>query len=852
MKTPHHRTWVAFGLSILFGILVQFHALAQVTPFIESGDDWRVLDNGTDPGGTWKSNSFVETAAWRTIPSSFGYTVASPSTYNSDGANSIINFNAGNNIANLASKYITTYFRKTFSVSNPSQYAALFVSLRWDDGVVVYLNGVELRRENMPAGTPAVSTLASVATDVKPFVSSVFSLASPNNTLLLASNNVLAIEVHQANASSSDIFLDAALDGFTVLPSFGNATPGVSQTFDGGSQQFTNDTGYFNFPRYPVNYDYANHYGYIRDQNNTDDVLLQYETYSYLIANPGASYQPPVVSGGRLLLSYEVDSVLNTERVDTRNYTNVKAYVDLGSLNEGGPWGADDYLRGTVLYSLDGVSFTEAPWFNYQASGVGLQEHVLVDTNAPFHWFVPNLLTVSNTTNTNTTTNPTEANWTQRVPNSTGGLAFADYNTPPSVTTTTAYTWHAGNLPASTIKGGIGYDRQTTSGVDYTPYLDSGTSAQANLELYNKESRVNVRYPFTIPVGSLTGLTITKVELQVRYDDAFAAWLNGTAIASDAKPTADTAVPGARDDATCIVYKAFDVTSIVMGGGGLLRSASGANDNVLAVRGYNAGKTSTDMLLGARLVFYTPVPQPFNPTNLNISNGEPMTTLNTGNIIPTGTRSVRVRITSHIPGAADAQYFYIDNIKFTGDAIAATNLGSTLDFQMPSSAFAPEKRVPEADGDGDGIANILEYAFGSNAGIAGRTVPGPSGNTVSITPEVSFQPDGRAVLKFRTLASATANFATATPTGFIDIRDLRYYFQMSAGTSGWNDFNVYSFNGTTYPIVQNNDGTMTVSVISQQPLRTNNQRYFFRLKVNSLRAGWLNELPDGSLFPEPF
>ena len=57
-------------------------------------------------------------------------------------------------------KYITTYFRKAISVPNISQFTGYTLSLKRDDGAVVYLNGTEVFRTNMPTGTISYTTRA--------------------------------------------------------------------------------------------------------------------------------------------------------------------------------------------------------------------------------------------------------------------------------------------------------------------------------------------------------------------------------------------------------------------------------------------------------------------------------------------------------------------------------------------------------------------------------------------------------------------------------------------------------------------------------------------------------------------
>ena len=49
----------------------------------------------------------------------------------------------------LGNKHITTYFRSTFQVDDPTRLTALSLSLLFDDGVAVYINGQPAARFNL-------------------------------------------------------------------------------------------------------------------------------------------------------------------------------------------------------------------------------------------------------------------------------------------------------------------------------------------------------------------------------------------------------------------------------------------------------------------------------------------------------------------------------------------------------------------------------------------------------------------------------------------------------------------------------------------------------------------------------
>ena len=82
------------------------------------------------------------------------------------------------------------------------------VRLQRDDGAVAYLNGVEVFRSNMATGEVNHTTLAMLAQDDGMAV-----YAGPvDHNLLIAGNNVLAVEVHQASVSNADAVFGATLE----------------------------------------------------------------------------------------------------------------------------------------------------------------------------------------------------------------------------------------------------------------------------------------------------------------------------------------------------------------------------------------------------------------------------------------------------------------------------------------------------------------------------------------------------------------------------------------------------------------------------------------------------------------
>ncbi|WP_146454978.1 lamin tail domain-containing protein [Rubripirellula tenax] len=172
---------------------------------VASGQTWRFLDDGTEPTGAWTSDDGgFNDSLWNTGNSEFGYgnsATATPISYGPDSNN----------------KFITTYFRRSFNLdlSSGSPTGAT-IRVRRDDGVAIYINGVEVVRDNLPTGTLTSTTPASSVvggTDETTWYE--FPI---DPSLLRDGANLIAAELHQISATSSDTTFDAELITSTSAP----------------------------------------------------------------------------------------------------------------------------------------------------------------------------------------------------------------------------------------------------------------------------------------------------------------------------------------------------------------------------------------------------------------------------------------------------------------------------------------------------------------------------------------------------------------------------------------------------------------------------------------------------------
>jgi tartrate-resistant acid phosphatase type 5 len=167
---------------------------------IDAGSVWRYFDAGTDLGTSWRTIGYND-SNWASGPAQLGYGDGDEATTVSYGGDA-------------ANKHTTTYFRRAFTIDDPQQFSALELSLVRDDGAVVYLNGQEVARSNMPTGTVSFNTLAASAVGGASEATPISFAVDPQ--LLLAGTNVVAVEIHQASSTSSDISFDLALSAEVV------------------------------------------------------------------------------------------------------------------------------------------------------------------------------------------------------------------------------------------------------------------------------------------------------------------------------------------------------------------------------------------------------------------------------------------------------------------------------------------------------------------------------------------------------------------------------------------------------------------------------------------------------------
>ena len=182
------------------------------------GTTWRYLDNNTKPEAGWNSDADFDDSAWSSGKGSFGAKNGQKADL---GSGFVPNVLLNQYISGTSNDVPVYYLRTKFDIDDVdvSQIKEITGTVLYDDAAIVTINGKKIAGfddssfdENgyggSNAGEPKTGTVSAVSDGID--------ISSLN---LKAKDNVLAVELHQGRASSSDIYVDLQdLTVSTVLP----------------------------------------------------------------------------------------------------------------------------------------------------------------------------------------------------------------------------------------------------------------------------------------------------------------------------------------------------------------------------------------------------------------------------------------------------------------------------------------------------------------------------------------------------------------------------------------------------------------------------------------------------------
>lgn len=170
---------------------------------------WKYKDDGSNQGTSWRAAAFDD-STWPSATAEFGY---------GDGDETTL-INACGTVVQTptcTNKYLTTYLRRKINIPTVSGFQNIRFNTFRDDGIIVYVNGTEIYRNGVQAGTINYNTTlsSSASDDGETLQTQTMTIAA---SLLVAGDNTIAVEVHQQNGSSSDVTFNMEILGMAPVP----------------------------------------------------------------------------------------------------------------------------------------------------------------------------------------------------------------------------------------------------------------------------------------------------------------------------------------------------------------------------------------------------------------------------------------------------------------------------------------------------------------------------------------------------------------------------------------------------------------------------------------------------------
>ena len=208
---------IKIQLLFIFTFLICLQDPAQTQVLIDWNSQWsyfKGVAEPTQPNTLWKETEFND-SGWLKGNAPFRY---------GDGT-------GGTELTDMMNRYTTFYVRREFVISSIEDVDQLILTMNFDDGYVVWINGKEIVKMNVLENY-AYNSGAINSHEYGEWERYIF---EKNEIELINGTNVIAIQGFNVSRNSSDFYLDAKLDGLKKLPE------------TDGSVQCDSPSGFYNY-----------------------------------------------------------------------------------------------------------------------------------------------------------------------------------------------------------------------------------------------------------------------------------------------------------------------------------------------------------------------------------------------------------------------------------------------------------------------------------------------------------------------------------------------------------------------------------------------------------------------------
>jgi hypothetical protein len=202
---------IKLGTILILFLIINLPVAAQV--LIDWNENWSYFKGTSEPSQPntlWYGAGF-DTSGWSTGDAPFRY---------GDGS-------GGTLLSDMMNNYTTIYIRKSFNVTNTADIDELQISVDYDDGFILWINGKEMAKSN----TPSNLAWNQVAPNNHESGEIDYYIISGSNVELVNGINAIAVQGFNVSKNSSDFYLDVQLKGVKRLPETEPVTCDISSGF---------------------------------------------------------------------------------------------------------------------------------------------------------------------------------------------------------------------------------------------------------------------------------------------------------------------------------------------------------------------------------------------------------------------------------------------------------------------------------------------------------------------------------------------------------------------------------------------------------------------------------------------
>ncbi len=575
---------------------------------LNTGRTWRYFKGKKEPSGKKVGNDIIPTLNW--TKSNFNDSSWQRGTvsigYGDNDDKTIVN--------DMRNKYMSIYLRHSFTITDPHEMDNLMLHVEYDDGFVVYLNGTEIGRSetmNFTGFPPPFDAEANAGHEVtdKPMIINLkdhFDLLKLNDA-----ENILAIQVHNTTKNSSDLSINPRLiERKTSAGSIENGDANGVWTFRFnpaqhhlGTKTLFKETEHQHRIR-------ANQRGIrgVQDAISVIDKMVDHPSTSEFICtklvNRFVSDEISLESyhnrtAPQELLELMDDAIATWHATKPAGNISKVMRTILDPAKQKNAFWQDigyrekiktpiEFINSSIRALNAEVSGDDLPDYN---SELGMELFVRDDPDGYSEigtdWMDTSTLLERMTFAQNIAENADkDVKWdAETLFSERGPDTRIRYLVPKNSKLEKTWTQVDFNdAKWSPVGSGVGYDNNS----DFLDFID----LDVKTEMYQKQTSVYIRLPFLIEDPQ----QFEYLRLKIRYDDGFAAYLNGVKVASDNAPTQlkwNSKATDGHPDSEGKELKVFSLSRYIKH----LRKGK----NVLAIHGMNNTQTSSDLLIQPQL-----------------------------------------------------------------------------------------------------------------------------------------------------------------------------------------------------------------------------------------------------------